>query len=109
MCKWQEMFPEGRVLFYEGDDPEGFVKEMKEKFNFDPSMTGVDFATLSPIPNTPNKAWGEWIEGSWEFVHTNDPREMGKKQWIEGYFAYAFHCPGHLMDKVYGGPYPLGS
>lgn len=34
---WTVLFPEGRLLFYEGDDPDGFVKEMKEKFNFDPS------------------------------------------------------------------------
>jgi hypothetical protein len=98
MCEklpsWQEMFPEGRVVFYEGDDPEGFVKEMKEKFNFDPSMTDVDFTALAPIPNTPNKAWGELIPGD-----ADGP----------GFLSYAFHCPGHLMDKVYGGSYPLGS
>ena len=23
--------------------------------------------------------------------------------------GFRFHCPGHLMDKVYGGDYPLGS
>lgn len=26
---WDEMFPEGRVVFYEGDDPENFEQEMK--------------------------------------------------------------------------------
>ena len=91
---WQEMFPDGRVLFYEGDDPDGFVKEMKEKFNYDPSMNSVDFSSLSPIPNTPNTAWGKWLPG--------DAKEPG-------FMSYAFHCPGHLLDKVYCGQYPLGS
>ena len=36
--KWSELFPEGRHIFYEGDDPKGFAKEMKEKFSFDPSQ-----------------------------------------------------------------------
>ena len=34
---WAELFPEGRYIFYEGDDPKGFVADMKRKFNFDPS------------------------------------------------------------------------
>lgn len=36
--KWSEMFPEGRHIYYEGDDPSGFVKEMKARFDFDPSL-----------------------------------------------------------------------
>ena len=35
--KWSEMFPNGRWIFYEGDDPKGFVREIKEKFGFNPS------------------------------------------------------------------------
>jgi hypothetical protein len=34
---WAELFPNGRVIFYEGDDPEGFVAEIKKRFAFDPS------------------------------------------------------------------------
>lgn len=33
--KWSQLFPDGRYIFYEGDDPKGFVKEIKEKFSFD--------------------------------------------------------------------------
>ena len=36
MRKWSELFPDGRWLFYEGDDPEGFANEMVTKFQFDP-------------------------------------------------------------------------
>lgn len=31
------MFPHGRYIYYDGGDPEGFIKEMKNKFSFDPS------------------------------------------------------------------------
>jgi hypothetical protein len=32
---WATLFPEGRYIYYEGDDPIGFIKEIKEKFGFD--------------------------------------------------------------------------
>ncbi len=35
---WSELFPEGRHIFYEGNNPKAFAKEMKEKFGFDPSQ-----------------------------------------------------------------------
>jgi hypothetical protein len=31
---WAELFPEGRFIFYEGDDPTGFADEIWERFNF---------------------------------------------------------------------------
>ena len=34
---WSEMFPDGRTIFYEGNNPKAFVKEIKAKFAFDPS------------------------------------------------------------------------
>jgi hypothetical protein len=37
MKKWSEMYPHGRYVYYEGEDPKSFVKEMIEKYNFDPS------------------------------------------------------------------------
>lgn len=37
MKTWREIYPHGRHVFYEGDDPAGFAKEMLEKFGFDPS------------------------------------------------------------------------
>ena len=35
--KWSEMFPDGRHIYYEGDDPKGFVEQIKAEFGFDPS------------------------------------------------------------------------
>lgn len=37
MKKWSEMYPNGRFVYYEGDDPHHFVREMKNKYGFDPS------------------------------------------------------------------------
>jgi hypothetical protein len=34
---WAELFPEGRQIYYEGDDPQAFADEIKTKFGFDPS------------------------------------------------------------------------
>jgi hypothetical protein len=35
--KWSELYPEGRDIFYEGDNPKEFVEEMKARYGFDPS------------------------------------------------------------------------
>lgn len=51
MKPWTDYFPNGRHVFYEGDDPHSFVREMKTKFNFDPSKN--------------NKMWNE--EFGWCF------------------------------------------
>jgi hypothetical protein len=36
---WKELFPEGRVIYYEGNDPAGFAKEMKQKYSLDVQVT----------------------------------------------------------------------
>jgi len=32
---WRDLFPEGRTIFYEGDDPVGFVKDVRERFGLE--------------------------------------------------------------------------
>lgn len=39
--KWREIFPGGRHIFYEGDDPEAFAQEIIEKYGFDPRERAV--------------------------------------------------------------------
>lgn len=34
---WSELFPTGRQIFYEGNKPKAFAKEIKQRFGFDPS------------------------------------------------------------------------
>lgn len=38
---WTELFPEGRYIYYEGDEPVEFILEMNQKF-------GLDMQKLSP-------------------------------------------------------------
>lgn len=81
---WSELFPEGRVLTYEGDDPVNFVKEIKKRFGFNPADRHVNFATLT------------YDDGA-------------KSTWNER-DCYTFHCPSEYLDFIYGtGRYPVGS
>lgn len=34
---WSDLFPAGREIFYEGNDPIGFVQDVRTEFGFDPS------------------------------------------------------------------------
>ena len=45
---WARLFPEGRDLYYEGEQPEEFVEAVREEFGFDPSA--------DPL-------WGKQIDG----------------------------------------------
>lgn len=80
MLQWSKLFPDGRVLFYEGDDPKGFRAEMRTKFGFDPAA--------------PCKG----VLGGEEFRRFNKRHD------------YQFFCPANVLDKVYGKKgYMLGS
>ena len=43
---WSEMYPDGREIFYEGDDPAGFAATVRDRFGFDPSATATWGETL---------------------------------------------------------------
>jgi hypothetical protein len=84
---WRELFPQGRIIFYEGDDPKGFVREIKAKFGFDPSKDRL------------------WKGGP---VHFADHK--GKQMTEPFSVERAFHCPPELLDEIYGtAKYPMGS
>jgi hypothetical protein len=81
MNDWSEMFPEGRDIFYEGMDPEGFAAAMRGQYSFDPSA---------------DPRWDQWIGDS-----PDDPA---------GFTMYEFHCPAEHLDEIYGsGKWELGS
>lgn len=44
---WSSLFPEGRHIFYEGDDPTGFVSQIEAEFGFSPAR---------------DSRWGEQID-----------------------------------------------
>jgi hypothetical protein len=37
--QWAELYPEGRVLYFEGEDLFGFIQQVKEKFGLDLSRS----------------------------------------------------------------------
>jgi hypothetical protein len=45
---WSDLFPEGRHIFYEGDDPAAFVRQIRAEFGFSPAS---------------DPRWGEQIDG----------------------------------------------
>jgi hypothetical protein len=77
---WSELFPTGRDIYYEGDDPDGFAAELAATYGFDPRT---------------DPHW-------WDVIPGDDDAEP--------FSSYRFHCPAELLDAVYGNPaYPLGS
>ena len=96
MPTWRELFPLGRTLFYEGDDPTGFANEITAEFGFDPrECPGVyeqpgcefgDYAALAAMPGIAKRS-------TWYDVN-----------------GWQFHCPPEHLDAIYGsGRWPLGS
>jgi hypothetical protein len=82
---WKELLPEGRVLYYEGDDSEEFRAAIQWEFGFDPA---------EPHPDVVG-CWGEWLE-------THDGR------WFQ---SFPFFCPPEHIDAIYGADerWPVGS
>ena len=81
---WRELSPNGRCIFYEGDDPDTFVEQVKAEFGFDPTTLLC--------------SWGCWTHRG------QPPIEM----WSHG--RRGFHCPPEHLDAIYGsGRWRMGS
>lgn len=77
---WLSLYPEGRHIFYEGDGPAGFARQILAEFGF-----SVD----------DNPGWGE------QFAEDDDG---------PSFTSYSFHCPPEHLDAIYGGDrFPMGS
>lgn len=77
---WADLFPTGREVFYEGDEPDEFAADLAANYGFDPRK---------------DHRWWEVIEGDGD---------------TEAFVVYGFHCPPELLNAIYGNPaYPLGS
>ena len=78
---YREMYPQGRHLYYEGDDPDGFADTIAAEFGFDPRdetnccMYGPD--------------WGYHPE-LWKYIPE------------VGFTPRDFHCPAEHLDAIYG-------
>ncbi len=86
---WAEMFPDGRGICYEGDDPEGFAAQVKAEYGFDPSTDPMwHTAILNGGYN-----WGD-------MEPAEDP--LGRSCW--------FLCPAEHLDEIYSsGRFQVGS
>jgi hypothetical protein len=76
---WRDLFPAGRDIYYEGDDPAGFAGQIKTEFGFDPSA---------------DPGWGVAIPAD----------EDG-----DGFTSYRFRCPPEHLDAIYSERFPMGS
>jgi hypothetical protein len=68
-----EMFPDGRMLFYEGDDPDGFRAEIIAECGFDPADRPGYFS---------------WPDGDWTPLDWDQHR--------------AFSCPPEHLEAIDG-------
>ena len=76
----------GRNLFYEGDDPDGFAEAVKTKTGFDPR-------TSPPLPD--------------EFFICHPGSGCGCGKWAEDshhrpFAGYPFYCPDRFAEAVHG-------
>ena len=77
---WSELFPGGRDIHYEGEQPDEFAAEIADRYGFDPRT---------------DRRWWDVIAGDGDA----EPQQ-----------SYMFHCPPHLLDAIYGNSeYPMGS
>jgi hypothetical protein len=85
LVPWRELFPKGRRIYYEGDDPQGFAEQIRTEFGFDPSTDP------------------DWGIGDWYMPDgTRCPDPFGR--------TLMFLCPPGILDAVYGsGRWMLGS
>lgn len=92
---WASLFPHGRDIFYEGHNPEGFVRQIKAEFGFSPALDPRWGERIDVDPN-----WKETIKG-WGVLVEDD---------IKSFTSYCFHCPAEHLDAIYGSDrFPMGS
>jgi hypothetical protein len=88
---WDELYPFGRIVFYEGDDYGGFAAEIK-------TLYGIDVNAAPP--------------GGWEAWHYTKPPSVpfGVHDEAIGFERSDFFIPAGLVQEIYGGRrWPLGS
>jgi hypothetical protein len=91
---WAGLFPKGRTVFYEGDDPEGFRQQILAEFGFDPAKCPGVYANNS----------------NWDYKELGE-MPVGQKTptWDEDH-GWQFHCPAEHLDAIYGNDrFPMGS
>lgn len=97
MSNWSGLFPDGRCIFYEGDDPDGFRAEIKTKFGFDPAGSS---------PTQFQTGWHDDSCDCGKDYHWT-AAEADAKHWTE---QRQFYCPPEYLDEIYSSDrWPMGS
>jgi len=94
VAPWSQLCPDGRTLYYEGDDPDGFARAVKTQFGFDVA----EHRGYWPVKND---------DESYSYKPHSEPT------WNESH-GWQFHCPVEHIDAIYGDEtfrrrWPLGS
>jgi len=96
---WRELFPNGRSIYYEGDQPEQFRQQILDEFGFDVASPEHRAHYTDTGDPRPNDTWPEWI-----------PWNDGIPRDEDGFWSYSFHCPEEYLDAIYGSDrFPMGS
>lgn len=124
---WAKLFTNGRTIYYEGDDPEGFRAQIKAEFGFDP---GDDPKWGEFVPEEPGTPEGARLYAERQAEHKARIQQlqqagvpfkakdyefsMTKEEWesvpVPAYTNYAFLCPPEHLNAIYGSRrFPMGS
>jgi hypothetical protein len=83
--RWRDLYPNGRILYYEGDDPEGSAATIKAEFGFDVTQGG-EFHHIDEHGHD-HGYWWAWTE------------EAG----------FSFECPPEHLDAIDSDRFPVGT
>jgi hypothetical protein len=113
---WSAHYPDGRFIYYEGEDPDGFVEQIKAEFGFDPSASEGWGTWIEGTPSTPE---GERIQAKYDAAIARGvvrivPEVLSGHEFalmpFEGFFSHGFFCPPEHLDAIYGNDrFPMGS
>lgn len=94
MSTWRELFPEGRHIFFEGEDPAAFIDEIRRLYGLDPLLFEVT----------------QWRDGEIICNYRNpDPAGLIREfPFKTDAFTVSLDCPPAILDEIYTG-YPMGS
>jgi hypothetical protein len=106
---WAGLFPDGRFIYYEGDNPGGFVNTIKAEFGFDASECdgwGVYYPAEDGHDPIKSAEWSRRIRE----INGPVPPDLQSPPPHGAFTSYGFHCPAELLDAIYGSDcYPMGS
>jgi len=117
-----EWFPDGRTLFYEGEHPDAFVEDIKQRCGFDPSTSRGQMSipgafmlhrpppaevVVHPGQVVTDDGWVATPDRLAAFAPLPKWGEVGEGD--DARACYAFHCPPEHIKAVFNGRWPIGT